>query len=31
LDIQTRTNNGATLLLIGLYGRTLRGGISVRF
>jgi len=31
LDIQTRTNNAATLLQIGPNGRTLRGGILVRF
>ena len=31
LDLQTRTNNGATLLEIGPNGRTLRGGILVRF
>jgi hypothetical protein len=31
LDLQTRTNNGTTLLEIGPNGRTLRGGILVRF
>ena len=31
LDIQTRTNNGATLLQIGPNGRALRGGILLRF
>ena len=31
LDIQPATNNGATLLQIGPNGRTLRGGILVRF
>ena len=31
LDIRSRTTNGATLLQLGPNGRTLRGGISVRF
>jgi hypothetical protein len=31
LDIQSRTNNGETLLEIGTTGRSVRGGISVRF
>jgi hypothetical protein len=30
-DIQSRTTNGGTLLQLGPNGRTLRGGISVRF
>ncbi len=31
LDIHARTNDGVTMLQIGPNGRTLRGGISVRF
>jgi hypothetical protein len=31
LDIQANTSNGETLLQIGPNGRSLRGGISVRF
>jgi hypothetical protein len=31
LDIQSRTNNGETLLEVGTTGRSVRGGISVRF
>ncbi len=31
LDIQTTTSNGETLLQVGPNGRSLRGGISVRF
>lgn len=31
LDVQANTNNGETLLQVGPNGRSLRGGISVRF
>ncbi len=31
LDVQTTTTNGETILLIGPNGRSVRGGISVRF
>ena len=31
LDVQTTTSNGETLLQVGPNGRSLRGGISVRF
>jgi hypothetical protein len=31
LDVQTTTTNGETLLLVGPNGRSVRGGISVRF
>ncbi|HEV8587972.1 MAG TPA: carboxypeptidase-like regulatory domain-containing protein [Pyrinomonadaceae bacterium] len=31
LDVQTTTSNGETLLLVGPNGRSVRGGISVRF
>jgi hypothetical protein len=31
LDIQSRTSNGETLLEVGTTGRSVRGGISVRF
>lgn len=31
LDFQSRTNNGETLLEVGSTGRSVRGGISVRF
>jgi hypothetical protein len=31
LDFQARTNNGETMLRVGPNGRTLRGGISIRF
>jgi hypothetical protein len=31
LDVQTTTTNGETILLVGPNGRSLRGGISVRF
>lgn len=31
LDFQSRTNNGDTLLKVGSTGRSVRGGISVRF
>jgi hypothetical protein len=31
LDFQSRTNNGETLLKVGSTGRSVRGGISVRF
>jgi|RhiMetdeSRZDD1v2_1073273.scaffolds.fasta_scaffold35624_6 carboxypeptidase family protein len=31
LDVQTTTSNGETLLLVGPTGRSVRGGISVRF
>jgi Carboxypeptidase regulatory-like domain len=31
LDVQTTTSNGETILLVGPNGRSVRGGISVRF
>ncbi|HXT65073.1 MAG TPA: carboxypeptidase-like regulatory domain-containing protein [Pyrinomonadaceae bacterium] len=31
LDVQTTTTNGETILLVGPNGRSIRGGISVRF
>jgi len=31
LDVQTTTTNGETILLVGPNGRSVRGGISVRF
>ena len=31
LDVQTTVSNGETLLLVGSHGRSVRGGISVRF
>ena len=31
LDFQARTNNGEMLLKVGSTGRSVRGGISVRF
>jgi hypothetical protein len=31
LDLQSRANNGETLLEVGTTGRSVRGGISVRF
>ena len=31
LDLQTTTTNGETILLVGPNGRSIRGGISVRF
>jgi len=31
LDFQSRTKNGQTILEVGPYARSVRGGISVRF